>query len=171
LRIDENDVRVMGRTAGGVRGIKLAEDDELLGLCPIFENGLIMMLTENGYGKRLEFDNFSQHHRGTGGQLYYKDKNNKGEVAAVLSILEGEDIFAISVKGQIIRISSDQISKQGRAASGIRLVRVSEDDKVIAASRAPAQPEENIQTDGEVSDANEPKIENVTPENENTQET
>ena len=172
LRIDENDVRVMGRTAGGVRGIKLTEDDELLGLCPIFENGLIMMLTENGYGKRIEFDNFSQHHRGTSGQLYYKDKNNKGEVAAVLSILEGEDVFAISVKGQIIRISSDQISKQGRAASGIRLVRVSEDDKVIAASRAPAQPEENLQADGTVTGADEPKLENATSENtEETQET
>lgn len=164
LRIDENDVRVMGRTAGGVRGIKLTDDDELLGLCPITENGLIMMLTENGYGKRIEFDNFAQHHRGTSGQLYYKDKNNKGEVAAVLSIQEGEDVFAISMKGQIIRISSDQISKQGRAASGIRLVRVSDDDKIIAASRAPAQTEENFQTEDSVTVADEPKTENETSE-------
>lgn len=175
LRIDENDVRVMGRTAGGVRGIKLADDDELLGLCPIFENGLIMMLTENGYGKRLEFDNFSQHHRGTGGQLYYKDKNNKGEVAAVLSIIEGEDIFAITVKGQIIRISSDQISKQGRAASGIRLVRVSDDDKIIAASRAPASEEEKTEEGDTTPATEEPNAENITPETaetvEETQET
>ena len=68
------------------------------------------------------------------------------------------------MKGQIIRISSDQISKQGRAASGIRLVRVSDDDKVIAASRAPAQPEENLQNEGTVSADNEPKIENETSE-------
>ena len=162
----------MGRTAGGVRGIKLADDDELLGLCPIFENGLIMMLTENGYGKRLEFDNFSQHHRGTGGQLYYKDKNNKGEVAAVLSIVEGEDIFAITVKGQIIRISSDQISKQGRAASGIRLVRVSDDDKIIAASRAPASEEEKTEDGETVATAEEPNSENIVAETaEETQET
>jgi DNA gyrase subunit A len=86
--------------------------------------------------------------------------------------LEGEDIFAITVKGQIIRISSDQISKQGRAASGIRLVRVSDDDKIIAASRAPASEDEKTEDGETVATAEEPNSENIVAETaEETQET
>lgn len=137
LRIKEEAVRVMGRTAGGVRGIKLTEGDQLCALCPVSENAMMLMLTKNGYGKRIDFDQFTQHGRGTSGQIYYK--KDKGEVAAVLYVEKGDDIMAITSKGQIIRISSDQISKQGRAAGGIRLVRVSDGDFIVTASRAPAQ--------------------------------
>lgn len=134
LRISEETVRVMGRTAGGVRGIKLHGDDRLCAVCPVSEDGLMMLVTENGQGKRLEFSDFSKHGRGTSGQMYYRYNEEKGYITAVLSARDNDDIMLITSKGQMIRIESDKISKQGRAASGIRLVRITKPDFVVAAS-------------------------------------
>ncbi len=134
LKIGEQAVRVMGRVAGGVRGIKLREGDQLCGVCPVREDGLMMLVTENGLGKRLEFDAFTKHARGTSGQMYFRYSEEKGCVAAVLSVKEEDDIMVIASKGQMIRIGSDKISKQGRTASGIRLVRITKPDFVVTAS-------------------------------------
>ena len=134
LRFNEDKVRVMGRSAGGVRGIRLAEDDALCGVCIINDDTELMMVTESGQGKRVGFDTFKPHGRGTGGQMYYRHNDKRGYVVNVLSVKEDDDIMLITSKGQMIRIVSEQISKQGRAATGIRLVRITPPDFVAAAS-------------------------------------
>jgi len=135
LRIQEKAIRVMGRTAGGVRGIRLQPDDVICSVCLVRKEGMMLLITEFGYGKRLDFDNFSPHGRGTGGQLYYKYTEDKGYVTSVIYVEEKDDVMVITSKGQIIRIPSDSISKQGRAASGIRMVRISKPDHVVSVSR------------------------------------
>ncbi len=136
LRYNETAVRCMGRTSRGVRGIKLAEGDSLCGLTIVDENCRLLVITEYGYGKRIEFDKFTPHGRGTGGQRFYKYNEAKGFVAAVKQVEDDDDIIVTTNKGQIIRIASKQISEQGKNASGIRLVRISKPDMVVAIARA-----------------------------------
>ena len=128
----------MGRNARGVTGIKLQKDDQLCGLCIVDENSMMLMITEFGFGKRLDFENYMPHGRGTGGQRYYKHSDKKGQVAAVVQVNKDDDIMVISSKGMAIKIPSEQISQQGKNASGIKLVRVgSSDDYIVAISCVP----------------------------------
>jgi DNA gyrase subunit A len=136
LRLNESTIRTMGRTARGVRGMKLDSNDELCGLCIVDDSSLMFLITEYGHGKRIDFDNFRPHGRGTGGQRYYKFSEDKGEVAAVRQVSPDDDIMVITSSGNIIRIASTQISQQGNYASGIRLVRLSKPDFVVAVARA-----------------------------------
>ncbi|MBN2546348.1 MAG: DNA topoisomerase (ATP-hydrolyzing) subunit A [Spirochaetes bacterium] len=137
LRIVETKVRPMGRAARGVTGIRLQDDDKLCSVCLVNEDYLMLLVTENGYGKRLEFDNFSCHGRGTSGQRYYKYNEQKGHVVAVKQVAKGDDVIVITSRGIAIKISTEQISKQGRNASGIRLVKVVKPDFVTAVSTTP----------------------------------
>ncbi len=139
LRINEKTIRVMGRTAGGVRGMKMMENDELCGVCLVDEDSLMLMITEFGFGKRLDINKFSVHGRGTGGQRYYKFNESKGNVACVKQVNKGDNIIVISSKGKTIKIKSEEISEQGRHASGIRLVKIAKPDYVVAVSTAPKQ--------------------------------
>jgi DNA gyrase subunit A len=144
LRIHEETVRIMGRAARGIRGIRLEQGDELCGLCVVDENSLMLLVTENGFAKRLDFDLFAPHGRGTGGQRYYKYSDEKGEVVGIKQVSEGDDIMAITSKGQIIKIPTEQISQQGKNAGGIRLVRITKPDFVVAIAKSPKPQEEKI---------------------------
>ena len=138
LRIKEDTVRPMGRNARGVTGIKLQKEDQLCGLCIVDDDSMMLMITEYGFGKRLDFENYMPHGRGTGGQRYYKYSDKKGQVSAVIQVNEDVDIMVISSKGMAIKIPSEQISQQGKNASGIKLVRVdSSDDYIVAISCVP----------------------------------
>ena len=138
LRIKEDSVRPMGRNARGVTGIRLQKNDQLCGLCVVDEDSMMLMITEYGFGKRLDFENYMSHGRATSGQRYYKYSDKKGQVAAVIQVGKDDDIMAISSKGMAIKIPSEQISQQGKNASGIRLVRVdSSDDYIVAISCVP----------------------------------
>ncbi len=142
LRINEASVRRTGRQSMGVNGINLAEGDQLCGLCIVKENTLMLLITEFGYGKRLDLEDFNVHGRATGGQRYYKYSEDKGNVAAVVQVEPGADIMTITSKGQMIRVPSEQISLQGRNASGIKVVRVTKPDVVVTVSSIPAEEEE-----------------------------
>lgn len=137
LRYHEKEVRRTGRQSQGVTGIKLMDGDKLCGICLINDESEMVMMTENGYGKRVDVDEFQPHGRATGGQRYYKYSEEKGEVISVKQVFEGEDIMAITSRGLIIRIASENISKQGRNASGVRLVRITKPDTVVTMSRTP----------------------------------
>ena len=137
LRIREKAVRPMGRAARGVSGIKLAEEDRLCGLCLVDEDSMMVLITENGFGKRLDFEHYKPHGRGTGGQRYYKYSEAKGKVVSVKQVSKGDDMMAISSRGMAIKIPSKQISEQGRNASGVRLVRITSPDYIVAISCVP----------------------------------
>ncbi|MCG8569165.1 MAG: DNA gyrase subunit A, partial [Spirochaetes bacterium] len=137
LRIHEDAVRVMGRAARGVTGIKMGNDDELCGLCIVDEETLMVLVTEYGYGKRIDLENFTPHGRGTGGQRYYKYNDEKGEVVSVKQVEKNDDIMAITSRGQIIKIPAEQISLQGKNASGVRVVKINKPDFVVSIARSP----------------------------------
>jgi len=132
LVFPEKSVRVMGRAARGVKGIGLKKGDELAGMEIVSKKEKLLVITEKGYGKRVSFDGFTPHSRGTGGQIYIKLNSETGEVAAVRSVGEEDELFAITSMGMVIRTQVSGIPQQGRAAKGVRLITVKEPDLVVA---------------------------------------
>ncbi|OHD26857.1 MAG: DNA gyrase subunit A [Spirochaetes bacterium GWD1_27_9] len=137
LRFNETLVRTMGRATRGVCGIRLEEGDEVCGLCVLDETSVMLLVTDLGYGKRVDPDLFTPHGRGTGGQRYYKLNEEKGEVVAVKQVTESDDIIAITSKGHMIKIDSEHISMQGRNASGVKVVKITQPDFVVSIARCP----------------------------------
>ena len=134
LYIDEKTVRNMGRTAAGVRAIRLkGEDDCVVGMDVKSEDRLVLTITETGKGKLLEGEKlFDTHGRGTAGQLNMKvDKT--GNVISVQSVSPNDDLMLITLNGVIIRIPVDSLSVQGKYATGTKVIRLDEGDKIISA--------------------------------------
>lgn len=139
LRFNEENVRVMGRSTRGVMGIRLEEGDEVCGLLILTDDTTMLLVTENGFGKRIDPDLFTPHGRGTGGQKYYKYSEEKGEVVSVKQVNETDDIVAITSKGQIIKVPTEQITQQGRNTTGIRVVKIMKPDFVVSIARSPKE--------------------------------
>jgi DNA gyrase subunit A len=132
LVFPEKSVRVMGRAARGVKGINLKSGDELAGMEVVVKKESLLVITEKGYGKRVSYDGFTPHSRGTGGQIYIKVAADTGEVAAVRSVGDDDELFAITSMGMVIRTRVSGVTKQGRAAKGVRVISVTEPDFVVA---------------------------------------
>ena len=129
IRFNENEIRVMGRTAAGVRGIDVGEG-YCVG-CEIGEsNQEILVVTEKGYGKKTSIDEYRMTHRGSKGvkALNITDKN--GNIVAFKTISGDEDLMIVTNSGIIIRISSEQVSKTGRVAQGVKLMNLKNEQKV-----------------------------------------
>ena len=131
VRFDENDARVMGRTARGVRGIRLAEDDYVVGVTMVEEGKKLLTITENGYGKRCDFDEFLAHTRGGKGVTVQKISDKTGYLATVDSVCEKDDVLVVTDDGITIRVSASEISEYSRTATGVRIMKPAEGSKVI----------------------------------------
>ncbi len=136
LRINENNVRCMGRNSHGVRGIKLGEDDALIGVVSVSQENQLFLLSEFGYGKRTEFDDFNPHGRGTQGQKAYNINKKSGKLVAALSVNENNSIISITSLGKAIKLKLDNISIIGRNAFGVRIVNLNDGDSVIGVAVA-----------------------------------
>ncbi len=149
LYIDEKTVRNMGRTAAGVRAIKLKNDDDcVVGMDVKDENRLVVTITESGKGKLLEGSRlFDTHGRGTAGQTNMKVEKT-GFVVSVQSVNPDEDLMLITLNGVIIRIPVDSLSVQGKYATGTKVIRLDEGDRIISAVSV-AREEENSAGDAE----------------------
>jgi len=132
LVFHEKSVRVMGRSARGVKGIGLKKGDELAGMEVVSKKENLLVISEKGYGKRVSYDGFTPHNRGTGGQIYIKVSPETGEVAAVRSVGDEDELFAITSMGMVIRTQVSGIPKQGRSAKGVKVITVKEPDLVVA---------------------------------------
>jgi DNA gyrase subunit A len=137
VRFQEDEVRHMGRPARGVRAMTLVDDDYLIGMEVVEEDGLILSISENGYGKRTPLDHYRLTARGGKGVINMKTTSRIGNVCAVLSVKEDTDILIITKDGKIIRIESGAIRQAGRSTQGVRLVSLEESDKVAAACVVP----------------------------------
>jgi DNA gyrase subunit A len=137
LKFEESEVRGMGRQARGVRAMDLGADDYLVGVEVVEKEGLILSISEYGYGKRTPLENYRLTHRGGKGVINMKTNNKTGNVVGILSVREDSDLIIVSQNGKIIRIESSTIRQSGRAASGVRLVSLEPEDKVAAASVIP----------------------------------
>jgi DNA gyrase subunit A len=131
IRFDENDVRAMGRTAGGVRGMKLKNDDDrVVSVDVARDDTAILIMTEAGYGKRTQLDKFNRQGRGGQGVRGIKLTGKKGAVVAAFMVGLDDEIVAVSNNGVTIRMEVRGISSQGRDATGVRVMNIDDGDAV-----------------------------------------
>ena len=148
-RFKESDVRSMGRPARGVRGMELEEDDYLVGAEVVPKEGLMLSISENGFGKRTPLEDYRLTARGRKGVINMKTTPRVGKVVGILSVKEDSELMIITKQGQIIRIDSSEIRQAGRSTQGVKLVNVEAGDQVAAASlipdtEAPAEGQEDL---------------------------
>jgi DNA gyrase subunit A len=132
IRFSEKEVRDMGRTARGVRGIKLQKDDIVIGMeaAPSNTKKDLLTVCENGYGKRTKLDEYRNQHRGGSGIITIKTTERNGSVVGIHLVDDNDDLMIITEKGKIIRIHCKDISVVSRNTQGVRLVKLEEGDKV-----------------------------------------
>lgn len=135
IRFDESAVRPMGRTAAGVRGMKFREGDELVACARAQEDTRLLIITSEGYGKQSELDQYPIKGRGGLGVRGIRVNDKKGQVVAAFMVADGEEIMLIGDGGTLIRTAVDDISTQGRDASGVRVMNVIEGHRVAAVAR------------------------------------
>ena len=143
IRFHEGDVREMGRQARGVRAIRLAEGDVVIGMSVLRENGLVLTVSETGYGRLSNPEDYRLQHRGGMGILNYHVEKH-GNVAAIKVVDLDDDIILIADDGVIIRIEAGSIRICARPSKGVRVMKVNEGSKVITMARAPHDDEEEI---------------------------
>ncbi|WP_407426554.1 DNA topoisomerase (ATP-hydrolyzing) subunit A [Treponema sp.] len=131
LRINEEDVRPMGRASSGVTGIRLSQGDELAAAICVEEGKDALVITEKGIGKRVDFEEFGQHGRGTGGQRIFGNTDNKGEIVGTIAVSEDAEVICMTGQGKTLRIKASTVSKQGRGASGTRVINIDSPDYVV----------------------------------------
>lgn len=143
IRFDENDIRVMGRTARGVRAIKLREDDFIVGATKIFdESATILTVTDKGMGRRCAVSSYRLQRRGGMGLKNYPVSDEKGVVIGIRTLGPDDDVILISAEGVLIRIRANDLRVMGRTASGVRVMRLGATDRVATFSRTPHDDEE-----------------------------
>ena len=163
IRFNENDARPIGRTARGVKAIELKEGDEVVGMTVVEEGKTILTVSETGYGRKSDFDNYRVQTRGGKGLINYHVEKY-GDIAAVTSVSDNDDIILIASDGIIIRIPADGISTFARPSKGVRVMRVTEGEKLITIT--PVEHE-----DAETEENTEPaETESEAPQEETTQE-
>ena len=131
LRINEEDVRPMGRASAGVTGIRLSQGDELAAAICVEEGKDALVITEKGIGKRVDFEEFGQHGRGTGGQRIFGNTDNKGEIVGTIAVSEDAEVICMTGQGKTLRVKASTVSKQGRGASGTRVINIDAPDYLV----------------------------------------
>ncbi|MGH8162112.1 MAG: DNA gyrase C-terminal beta-propeller domain-containing protein, partial [Gammaproteobacteria bacterium] len=134
IRFAESDVRAMGRTAAGVRGMRLKGGEEVIALLRAAD-GELLFASERGYGKRTAADEFSRRGRGGQGVIGIKTSSRNGAAVGALSVVEGDDLMLISAAGTLVRIGADEVSRLGRNTQGVRLIRLDDGDRLVGIAR------------------------------------
>lgn len=141
IRFEENEIRVMGRTAAGVRGLDVGD-----GICVGCEvaksDQQVLVITENGYGKKTNIDEYRMTHRGSKGVKALNITEKNGSIVSFKMVTDDKDLMIITNSGIIIRISLEQVSKTGRVAQGVRLINLKDDTKVSSVALLDKESEE-----------------------------
>jgi DNA gyrase subunit A len=165
IRFDETDVRPMGRTAYGVRGISLRDGDEVVAMEVVREGGTMLTVTQHGYGKRTELEEYRLQSRGGVGIINIQTSERNGKVVGIAYVHDDDELMLISQQGKILRMVAKDIRAIGRATQGVRLLGVEEGDEVVSVARlAERESEDNgvadgsapVQSDAPESPASEP---------------
>jgi len=153
VRFEETNVRAMGRTARGVIGIRMSEDDEVIGLVAVDESKTLLTITEKGMGKRSPFEDFrTMKNRGGSGVACHKITEKTGKLASVAAIDEEDDIMIITDAGTLIRTHVASIPVHGRATGGVIVMRLSDDAKIVNFARVEKEEEVVEAADEEADD-------------------
>ena len=143
VRFHESHVRVMGRVAKGVRGIRLLEGQKVISLNIVESEGAILTATENGYGKRTPVDDYPARRRGGLGVISIQTSDRNGAVVGAVTVDEDDEIMLISNQGTLIRSPVSEISVMSRNTQGVRLVNLGENEKLAGLDRVLDYREEN----------------------------
>lgn len=149
IRFKESDVRPMGRGASGVRAILLNDDDVVVGAGCCTDGADILTITENGYGKKTDLDEFKIQNRGGKGLFGYKITEKTGDVAGISIVNDDNDVMIITSDGIIIRTAVDEISKFGRTTQGVKVMRLDEGVKVVSITSTDKEEEEEAEETSE----------------------
>ena len=136
IRFKETDVRAMGRTAKGVRGIRLKPEQQVIALMIPEDEGKILIASRNGYGKRADFEDFSVIGRGGQGMIGMKISARNGDVVGAIQVFPGEESILISDQGTLVRIRTEDVSSQGRNTQGVRLINLSKEEQLVGLAQA-----------------------------------
>jgi len=141
VRFKESDVRAMGRTAKGVRGIRLESEHHMVDMIIPEDEGQILAVSKNGYGKRTVVTEFPTKGRGGKGVIGIQTSERNGAVVGAVQVFAGDEIMLISDKGTLVRTRCDEVSSQGRATQGVRLIKLKEGESLVGVERV-EEPEE-----------------------------
>ncbi|MFC3153395.1 DNA gyrase subunit A [Litoribrevibacter euphylliae] len=175
VRFSESDVRAMGRTARGVRGIKMPEDARVISLIIPDEEGYVLTASERGYGKRTRVDDFPTYNRGSQGVIGMQTTERNGEMVGATLIHDSDEMMLISDQGTLVRTRIDEVSVLGRNTQGVRLINLSEGERLVRVERI-AEPEEqegdleDEAVDGESLPATDSSVEGSTDQGDAPQE-
>lgn len=164
IRFNENDARPIGRTARGVKAIELREGDEVVGMTVVEDGKTILTVSETGYGRKSDFDNYRVQSRGGKGLINYHVEKY-GDIAAVTSVSDDDDIILIASDGIIIRIPADGISTFARPSKGVRVMRVTEGERLITITPVQHEEAEAESEEAPVENTGEATESTQTPEN------
>ena len=134
IRFKESDVRPMGRTACGVRGIRLTGDQKVIALIIVGE-GSVLTATENGYGKRTLVSDYPTHGRGGQGVISIQGSERNGDVVGAVLVQDEDEIMLITNGGTLVRTRVNEISTMGRNTQGVRLISLHSDEKLVGVER------------------------------------
>ncbi len=164
MRFAETDVRTMGRTAAGVRGIRMDESQTVIALI-VADNGDVLTATRNGYGKRTRVEDYPRKGRGGLGVIDIKTSDRNGEVVGATLVQDDDEIMLITDSGTLVRISVSEISTLGRNTQGVRLIRLSNEEMLVEVERIDAGEAESEEdgegSDGDVASAPEEQSESI----------
>jgi DNA gyrase subunit A len=142
IRFKEADVRPMGRTACGVRGIRLQDGQRVIALI-IVDDGAVLTASENGYGKRTQVEEYPVHNRGGQGVISIQESERNGEVVAAVLVNDEDEIMLISGGGTLVRTRVNEISVMGRNTQGVRLINLQGEEKLVGVERVEEEQQED----------------------------
>ncbi len=165
-RFHETDVRAMGRTARGVRGVKMKDAAKVISLIIPKEGGKILTASENGFGKQTEVSDFPCKGRGNQGVIGQQCTDRNGGIAGAVQVFTGDDVMLISDQGTMVRTRTSEIGVLGRNTQGVRLIRVVEGESLVGIARIQEPTEEDEEQIEEITDEDQQSTENVDAVNE-----
>ncbi|TWT45975.1 DNA gyrase subunit A [Phycisphaerae bacterium RAS1] len=142
-RFKEDEVRPMGRTARGVRGIELEEGDKVVDMAVITPGMSLLTVCEKGFGKRTDISEYRLTHRGGKGVINVRVTDKNGPVVALRAVTDEDELMLITATGTLLRMTLDQLREIGRATQGVKLIRVEEEDRVVAVAKVITEKDEN----------------------------
>ncbi|MCH9034505.1 MAG: DNA gyrase subunit A [Planctomycetes bacterium] len=154
VRFRETDVRAMGRTARGVRGMTLSGDDAVVSMVAIDPGSSVLTVCENGFGKRTSIEEYRKTRRGGKGVINIKTTERNGAVIAIEAVVDGDELMLITQKGMMLRTDLTALRQIGRATQGVRLIRLREHDKVVAVAKIAKDDQANGTNNGATGSSN-----------------
>jgi len=151
IRFAETDVRPMGRSAYGVRGISLRDNDEAVAMEVLRPGGTMLTVTERGYGKRTVLDEYRVQSRGGIGIINIQTSDRNGKVVGITHVTDDDELMLITQQGKILRMASKDIRTIGRATQGVRLIDIEGDDRAVSIARLAERDDDAAERNGEES--------------------